>query len=155
MTNHPDIDALRLAPVANAAALALRAKFPTVKFTSGRRAVADQARAMAQNVAKNRKWIAQTYVSTPESRELQAEVDKLGPHADAARIASVLSDAMSDWTDAQKGRVSKHFSGEAFDVQPVPGQQGEAIKAAIRKLPGLVKFLEAEGGLVRWHAQFA
>ena len=51
--------------------------------------------------------------------------------------------------------MSKHFSGEAFDVQPVPGSKGEAIKAAIRKLPGLVKFLEAEGGLVRWHAQFA
>lgn len=150
-----DIDALKLAPVARAAAIRLREQFPSVKFTSGRRAVADQARAMSQNVAKNRKWIAETYVSTPESRELQAEVDKLGPHATAETIAHVLGALMEDWTDAQKGRVSKHFSGEAFDVQPVPGPKGEAIKAAIRKLPGLVKFLEAEGGLVRWHAQFA
>lgn len=150
-----DIDALKLAPVARAAAIRLREQFPSVKFTSGRRAVADQARAMSQNVAKNRKWIAETYVSTPESRELQAEVDKLGPHATAETIAHVLGALMEDWTDAQKGRVSKHFSGEAFDVQPVPGSKGEAIKAAIRKLPGLVKFLEAEGGLVRWHAQFA
>jgi len=150
-----DIDALNLAPVARAAAIRLREQFPSVKFTSGRRAVADQARAMSQNVAKNRKWIAETYVSTPESRELQAEVDKLGPHATAETIAHVLGALMEDWTDAQKGRVSKHFSGEAFDVQPVPGSKGEAIKAAIRKLPGLVKFLEAEGGLVRWHAQFA
>ena len=150
-----DIDALNLAPVARAAAIRLREQFPSVKFTSGRRAVADQARAMSQNVAKNRKWISQTYVATPESRELQAEVDKLGPHATAETIAHVLGALMEDWTDAQKGRVSKHFSGEAFDVQPVPGSKGEAIKAAIRKLPGLVKFLEAEGGLVRWHAQFA
>lgn len=150
-----DIDALNLAPVARAAAVALRAKFPTVKFTSGRRAVADQARAMSQNLVKNRKWIAQTYVSTPESQALQAEVDKFGPHATAEAIAHALEALMEDWTDAQKGRVSKHFSGEAFDVQPVPGQQGEAIKAAIRKLPGLTKFLESEGGLVRWHAQFA
>lgn len=150
-----DIDALKLAPVARAAAIRLREQFPSVKFTSGRRAVADQARAMSQNVAKNRKWIAQTYVSTPESRELQAEVDKLGPHATAETIAHVLGALMEDWTDAQKGRVSKHFSGEAFDVQPVPGSKGEAIKAAIRKLPGLVKFLETEGGLIRWHAQFA
>jgi len=150
-----DIDALNLAPVARAAAIRLREQFPSVKFTSGRRAVADQARAMSQNVAKNRKWIAETYVSTPESRELQAEVDKLGPHATAETIAHVLAALMEDWTDAQKGRVSKHFSGEAFDVQPVPGSKGEAIKAAIRKLPGLVKFLETEGGLIRWHAQFA
>ena len=150
-----DIDALKLAPAARAAAVALRAKHPTVRFTSGRRAVADQARAMSQNVAKNRKWIAQTYISTPESRELQAEVDKLGPHATAETIAHVLGALMEDWTDAQKGRVSKHFSGEAFDVQPVPGKEGDAIKASIRKLPGLVKFLETEGGLIRWHAQFA
>ena len=150
-----DIDALKLAPVARAAAIALRWKHPGVKFTSGRRAVADQARAMSQNVAKNRKWIAQTYISTPERRELQAEVDKLGPHATAETIAHVLGSLMEDWTDAQKGRVSKHFSGEAFDVQPVPGKEGDAIKASIRKLPGLVKFLETEGGLIRWHAQFA
>lgn len=150
-----DIDALNLAPVARAAAIRLREQFPSVKFTSGRRAVADQARAMSQNVAKNRKWIAQTYVSTPESRELQAEVDKLGPHATAETIAHVLAALMEDWTDAQKGRVSKHFSGEAFDVQPVPGKKGDAIKASIRKLPGLTKFLETEGGLIRWHAQFA
>lgn len=150
-----DIDALNLAPVARAAAIRLREQFPSVKFTSGRRAVADQARAMSQNVAKNRKWIAKTYVSTPESRELQAEVDKLGPHATAETIAHVLGALMEDWTDAQKGRVSKHFSGEAFDVQPVPGKEGDAIKASIRKLPGLVKFLETEGGLIRWHAQFA
>jgi len=150
-----DIDALKLAPAARAAAIQLREQFPSVKFTSGRRAVADQARAMSQNVAKNRKWIAQTYISTPESRELQAEVDKLGPHATAETIAHVLGALMEDWTDAQKGRVSKHFSGEAFDVQPVPGSKGEAIKSAIRKLPGLVKFLETEGGLIRWHAQFA
>lgn len=150
-----DIDALKLAPVAKAAAIALRTQFPSVKFTSGRRAVADQARAMAQNMIKNRKWIAQTYVSTAESRSLQAEVDKLGPRATADAIEHALVAVMSKWSDKQKGAVSKHFSGEAFDVQPVPGQQGEAIKASIRKLPGLVKFLEAEGGLVRWHAQFA
>lgn len=150
-----DIDALNLAPVARAAAIALRGKHPGVKFTSGRRGVSDQARAMSQNVAKNRQWIAQTYVSTAESRSLQAEVDKLGPRATADAIEHALVAVMSKWSDKQKGAVSKHFSGEAFDVQPVPGKEGDAIKASIRKLPGLVKFLETEGGLIRWHAQFA
>jgi hypothetical protein len=41
----------------------------------------------------------------------------------------------------------------AFDVQPVT-QDADAIKKSIRALAGLDKFLEMEGGLVRWHAQF-
>lgn len=149
-----DIEALDLAPVAKAAALALRAKFPGVVFTSGRRTAEEQARAMSSNVMANRKWIAQTYVSTPESRALQAVCDQFGSHATQGAIASALLEVMKGWTDAQKRAVSKHFSGEAFDVQPVPGQQGEAIKTAIRALAGLDKFLDHEGGLVRWHAQF-
>ena len=78
------------------------------------------------------------------------------PAADTAgEIAGGLAGIMSRWTDAQRGRLSKHFSGEAWDVRPVAGARGSTIKTAIRKLPGLTKFLEKEGGLVRWHAQFA
>ena len=55
--------------------------------------------------------------------------------------------------DAGLGRFSKHLSGEAFDVQPVE-KDADAIKKTIRGLPGLDKFLDTEGGLVRWHAQF-
>lgn len=146
---------LGCAGAAQAGAEALERQFPGVVFTSGRRGVADQARAMSQNVAKNRQWIAQTYVATAESRELQRWIDA-NPAADTAgEIAAGLMTLMSRWSDARKGRLSKHFSGEAWDVQPVAGAKGAAIKAAIRKLPGLVKFLEKEGGLVRWHAQFA
>lgn len=146
---------LRCSGAAQKAAEALERQFPGLDFTSGRRGVIDQARAMSQNVARNRKWIAQTYVGTAESRALQDWVDD-HPGADTAQeIAAGLSAIMMPWSDAQKGRLSKHFSGEAWDVQPVSGAQGAAIKAAIRKLPGLVRFLEKEGGLVRWHAQFA
>jgi len=49
--------------------------------------------------------------------------------------------------------LSKHLSGEAFDVQPVD-KDAEAIKKTIRGLTGLDKFFDTEGGLVRWHAQF-
>ena len=52
-------------------------------------------------------------------------------------------------------RLSKHFSGQAFDVQPVAGAAGSAIKKTIRALPKLNNFLEKEGGLVRWHADFS
>jgi hypothetical protein len=49
--------------------------------------------------------------------------------------------------------MSRHLSGDAFDVQPVE-DNADAIKQTIRKLPGLQLFLDREGGLVRWHAQF-
>lgn len=149
------VTTLDLAPAARDAALLLTVQFPAVRFTSGRRAVPDQARAMAGNVVKNRQWIAQTYVPTAESQRLQLWVSR-NPQADtAAEIAAGLAGIMANWTDAEKAHLSKHFSGEAFDVQPVPGPAGTPIKAAIRKLPGVKKFLEKEGGLVRWHAQFA
>ena len=55
--------------------------------------------------------------------------------------------------DADLGKFSKHLSGEAFDVQPVD-KDADEIKKTLRGLPGLSKFLDTEGGLVRWHAQF-
>lgn len=59
-------------------------------------------------------------------------------------------------TPTEVGNFSKHLSGEAFDVQPITNDaaQADAIKNTIRGLAGLGKFLETEGGLVRWHAQF-
>lgn len=144
-----------LSPRARAAAETLRAKHPEVVFTSGRRGVADQARAMAANLVANRKWIVQTYMDTAEARALQAWVDR-NPNARARdQLAAGLAGIMTSWSDLQRAHVSKHFSGDAFDVQPIDGAAGEAIKASIRALPGLVKFLDHEGGLIRWHAQFA
>ena len=46
-----------------------------MKFTSGRRGKDDQARAMASNVVKNRKWIEQTYRRTEVSARCQNWVD--------------------------------------------------------------------------------
>lgn len=145
---------LNLRGHALAGALALEAQFPSVVFTSGRRGVADQARAMAGNVVKNRAWISQTYRATAESQALQAAVTAAVGARAASEIEAVLFRVMSPWSDAQKARLSSHFSGDAFDVQPTPGARGEAIKAVIRARPGLSKFLEREGGLIRWHAQF-
>lgn len=151
----PSIDALNLAPPARAAALELLRQHPDVVFTSGRRDAADQARAMAGNIVWNRRWIGQTYRATAERDQLQAWVDAHPEFKTRDTIAAGLLAIMETWTDAQRAKLSRHFAGLAFDVQPVFGSPGEAIKATIRKLPGLVKFLENEGGLVRWHAEFA
>lgn len=149
------VDDLDLAEPARSAALALKAAHPDVVFTSGRRGVVDQARAMSQNVARNRRWIAQTYVSTPQSRQLQAWVNANPLVVTPAALQAGFVAIMQAWSDAERGALSKHFSGHAFDVQPMPaGPHAEAVKATIRKLPGVTKFLEREGGLTRWHAQF-
>lgn len=150
-----DIDHLGLVGPARAGALAIAAQFPEAQFTSGRREVADQARAMAGNVAVNRRWIEQTYSASAESRALQAWVNAHPDAKTAAALAAGFVTVMAHWSDEQKARLSKHFSGQAWDLQPMaPGPRATACKAAIRKLPGLTKFLEKEGGLIRWHAQF-
>ena len=149
----PDIEALELATTARTAAYALKRACPGVVFTSGRRNKSDQARAMAGNVVKNRKWIEQTYAKSAVRTQCQNWVDA-NPSATArGEIAAGLLSVFDSLSDTELGRFSKHLSGEAFDVQPVEAD-GEAIKATIRGLPGLGKFLDMEGGLVRWHAQF-
>lgn len=151
-----EIADLDLAEPALGAAILLKQVHPNISFTSGRRAVKDQARAMASNVVHNREWIRETYTNTAESASLQAWVDAHPQATTRDAIQAGLQAVMRDWTNAQKGKLSKHFSGLAFDVEPVPdGEAATAIKHSITRLPGLVKFLEKEGGLTRWHAQFA
>lgn len=149
------IDALELSAVARHAAEILKAAHPEVVFTSGRRDLAGQARAMASNVIHNLHWIEQTYAATPQREALQAAVSAVGAGRATEVYAGLLLAVLRRWTDAELAHVSKHLSGDAFDVQPVSGPAGDAIKATIHTLPGLTKFLDHEGGLVRWHAQFA
>lgn len=148
----PSIEALNLTDVAKAAAYQLKQEHPDIVFTSGRRTVAEQAHAMASNIVSsgNRQWIAKTYAS---AGKLQQWVDD---HPDATIVDDIavgLQAAMDAMTSDERAKVSKHLTGQAFDVQPVT-DNADQIKADIRALPGLTKFLEKEGGLTRWHAQF-
>ena len=148
-----EIEALDLAAIARKAAYALKAAHPAVSFTSGRRNKGDQARAMASNVVKNRKWIEETYAASDLRTALQKWVDDNPALTKPAEVAAGLLGVFEAATEEAVGKFSKHLSGEAFDVQPVT-LDAEAIKTTIRGLEGLGKFLETEGGLVRWHAQF-
>ncbi|GAA5181834.1 hypothetical protein GCM10025771_29690 [Niveibacterium umoris] len=147
------IEALNLAPTARLAAYALKKAHPSVTFTSGRRGKEDQARAMASNVVKNRKWIEETYANSPLRKKCQDWVDNNPGKKTQAEIQEGLLSVFNEATDEDLGKFSKHLSGMAFDVQPVD-DDAEAIKKTIRGLEGLDKFLDKEGGLVRWHAQF-
>ena len=149
------IEALDLAPVAKAAAYALKRLHPDVVFTSGRRDKVAQARAMAQNVVQNRKWIARTYVASEASAACQKWVEDHPEAKTARQIQTGLESVFAKLGARRLAKPSKHLSGQAFDVQPVTdAARARAIKSSIRTLEGLDKFLEKEGGLVRWHAQF-
>jgi hypothetical protein len=147
-----NISALKLAPTAKKAAETLLEEFPDVIFTSGKRDLADQARAMASNVVLRRDWIKKTYLANDASKACQKWVDD---HPEATTQKEIAEGLLATLKGLGKkaGQISKHLTGEAFDVQPV-AKDGAAIKKAMKNLPGAKKFLEKEGGLVRWHVQF-
>lgn len=153
MIPDPKIEGLHLNELPRNAAYMLKQRFPNIIFTSGRRNRTDQARAMASNVVKNRKWISQTYLPSPASQACQKWVDDHPEATTKEAIADGLFSVLNAFADVDLRRLSKHLSGDAFDVKPVV-QNAEAIKDFIRHLPGLDKFLDKEGGLIRWHAQF-
>jgi hypothetical protein len=149
----PEIEALNLAATAKAAAYDLKKKHPSVSFTSGRRDKGEQASAMASNVILNRNWIKETYAASTARDSCQKWVDDHKDKKTKDEIAEGLKGVLDGLTNAQLAQLSKHLSGEAFDVQPVEKDAGE-IKKSIKGLKGLTRFLDMEGGLVRWHAQF-
>jgi hypothetical protein len=142
-----DIASLNLAPDVAKKARELNKHAPSVRFTSGRRDIAKQARAMANNIVHNRKWIEQTYRSTAAIRALQQWVDA-HPSADTNEIATGLAQVMKGMPSAQQMGISRHLSGRAFDVQP-----NSCPESAIWALSPRT-FLQKEGGLVIWHVDF-
>jgi hypothetical protein len=137
--------------VAEAAQMLLTAH-PEVVFTSGRRAVKGQADAMASNGVQRRNWIQQTYVKTAERDALQKWIEDHPEATTRLTISAGPESVMNGWTDEQKRPVSLHFSGQAFDVQPVAN--GDAVVKTIKSLSNLRQFLELEGCLRRWHTDF-
>jgi len=147
------IEALKLRGWAKRGAYTLKGKHPQIEFTSGRRDRGAQARAMASNVVKNRKWIEGTYTDTPARDRCQGWIDAHPEAVTQTDIQIGLLAVVNVLTDNELATLSRHISGDAFDVQPVV-ENADAIKADIRELEGLNKFLEKESGLMRWHAQF-
>ena len=146
------VDEMKLEPIAEAAAKLLLQKHPNIQFTSGRRDVTQQAHAMAGNIVSlhDRKWIGTTYIA---GQKLQAWVDSHPEAVTVDQITAGLAATMNTMSEEERLKISRHLTGRAFDVRPVV-QNGEALKKDIRDLPGLHKFLDKEGGHIRWHAQF-
>ena len=144
------IEEMNLEPTAKKAATILQRKHPTIEFTSGRRGIFQQAHGMAGNVVLNRQWIGQTYLA---GAKLQQWVDQHPEAITVDAITAGLEQVMTAMSQEELAKISRHLTGRAFDVRPVTANAA-AIKADILNLPGLHKFLDKEGGLVRWHAQF-
>jgi hypothetical protein len=147
------IEGLDLAPIAKKAAYELKKAKPSVVFTSGRRDKDEQASAMAGNVVQQRDWIEKTYAKSKARDACQKWVDDNKEKTTKDEIATGLKGVLDGLTDAQLNALTKHLSGQAFDVQPVDPDKDE-IKKAIQGLKGITKFMEKEGKLVRWHAEF-
>ena len=147
-----DIEQLNLEPVAEAGARKLKELFPHIDFTSGRRSLRDQARAMSQNVTLNNSWIYQTYTGSEAAISLQDYVDH-HLNQTAKHYEDAFTTILEKFSSDQLTRLSKHLGGQAFDIRPTT-QDADAIKTTAHSLTGLTKFLDKEGGLVRWHLQF-
>lgn len=148
----PEIESLNLAPSARKGAYALRQKHPAVRFTSGRRTRQEQARAMAGAVIGHRKAIGESFGASEIRDACQQWVDANPDKTSGHEIQEGLAGILDRYTDEQLAGFSEHMAGLAFDVQPVP--DGHAIKKTMQGLEGLDRFLEKEGGVEVWHAQF-
>ena len=153
--SYPDIEALDLNATAKAAAIELKKKHPEIVFTSGRRDFAEQAHAMASNIvsSKNRQWVHDTYVQSTARDKVQKWIDDNATATTVDALTTGIQTTLDAMTDSDKAHISKHPAGAAFDVQPQE-KDAAAIKADMQGLSGATKFLEEEGGLVRWHVQF-
>ena len=147
-----NISSLGLSATAKKAAEELLKAHPAVVFTSGKRDLAEQADAMAGNVVKTRDYIKKTYASSDASKACQKWVDDHPEVKSQKDIAAGLLETLKG-LGSKAGQISKHLTGDAFDVQPV-SKDADAIKKTIKGLAGLEKFLEKEAGLTIWHAQF-
>jgi len=149
-----NIASLKLSPKARKAAEILLKQHPDIVVTSGRRDLAGQARAMAGNVVKKRDWIEQTYKSNDASKACQKWVDDHPEAKTQKQIAAGLLETLKA-LGPKAGQISRHLTGDAFDIQPVKDKdKAAAIKKSIRELPGLKQFLDHEGGLEIWHVGF-
>ena len=153
------IPGLGLNATAHAAAHELYRQCPWVQFTSGRRSLAEQARAMACNAAVRRDFIARTYIHGGE--ELQLVVNHHPEWETVEQLEHGLFAYMHDkMLPDRLSLLSRHMSGDAFDVLPLLGgspverEQASHTMHVIDRLPGLDKFLTHEAGLPRWHVQF-
>lgn len=157
-------------PNARRAAEIIQAEHPYVEFTSGRRDMLDQARAMAQNVvASGPGWLVSTY-----SAKQPKMVSILGTHIsenpgiekDVLQLTDDFNRLMHEYLTAEFQRFP-HFQGRAFDIRwprlpnswAIDFTKGEQICYTIANLKPIHRvpmelMLKKEGGIYVIHSQY-
>lgn len=132
----------------------LAKKFPEMVITSARRTISDQARVMAQNEVRERRWVERTYATTRPAQECAAWSAQ-HPKATQDELFLAFSRIIAAFSPEELRKLSRHLTGEAFDVKPVSGERGEELLHALKDwaVQKQGKFLDREGGLVVWHWQ--
>lgn len=148
-----DIQKLQLNDNPRNAAVILRARFPDIVFTSGRRSIDSQVQAMAANVLQDPRYIATTYKASMLCQACQQWVDAHPEARTQASVAAGLAAVFAAAGEAEVMKFSKHLTGDAFDLQPVT-VGAKTVTDFIARLPLLELFLDHEGKLQRWHLQF-
>ena len=159
---------MQLAPNARRGAELTQVQFPWLVFTSGRRDPRTQARVMATNLATDRAWMLATYRPSPPIELLQDWLDAFPDQTTADQISEGLYGVMQTMEPAVLRKLSRHFTGDAWDAQwpRSLGMEGSwvdndplglAVRDFILALPvelGVEKVLTKEGTLKILHAQF-
>lgn len=159
------IDEMRLSPNARTAAQLVLKAHPEAVFTSGRRDIRDQARAMAANVVKyGPGWLNDTY---KDKRIVSCLMTYVQEHTEEASSIQLLANGFyGELMDNFSGQLLQfpHVRGDAFDIAwpmlpngLIDRIKGDAICVCIEQLPaelGLQLMLKKEGAHNVIHAQF-
>lgn len=163
------IEQMNLAPNTRRAAEIVQAEYPNVWFTSGRRTMRDQARAMAQNaVLIGPGWLMDTY-GAKRPRMAKTLMTHLTENPQYANNVGALTDEfyaiLKDFFAAEFMSFP-HFQGRAFDCRwprlkngDINFDEGAKLCYIIRQLPKihgvpLQLLLEKEGSLYVIHSQY-
>lgn len=160
------ISEMRLSPTAERAARFVLEHHPEAVFTSGRRDLMDQARAMAQNVFTfGPTWLNDTYKNKRVVAHLMTYVEEHPEHCqDPKVLGHHFYEEMQEHFAGEFSRFP-HLRGDAFDIRYprlknglYDRPAGDRLMATIRGLPEygipLDWVTDKEGQLVVIHAQF-
>lgn len=148
------LETLDLDPIMKSRAGELLARCPWVRYTSGRRDLTAQARAMAQNhVADPQTYLTKTYRN---GKIFLAAIVEMAP-VDQRSVEKVAAAIRGVLVEQPEALVWKHREGTCVDIQPLedafgdPTIKGQEVIRFIQHCPDTVLFIMREGGLRRWH----
>ncbi len=96
------------------AARELKSQCPTVRFTSGRRSLEEDARAVAHNIVGNRNYM-DIFANSSSKTTIKTYVDA-HKDADEDELTKGIAELMGKMTATQRSWIAPHQSGRAFDV---------------------------------------